>query len=202
MSKKKMMEDLIDSVWISEIQSGIVLYEEVYKDITKHGISSDLILNFLSALVSFANEVFVDKIKHIKLSNHKIFFDFLKNIMLVISISDEIFIDEKEVKVLIERIGKKFDIKFKNLYNQEFWYANIEMFNSFSKDLREIIKKEPKPIKIVHSFSFSEKIKKLDRLIENKTNKFLERKQKLEKVYEESMKRLESKKKKTILNEK
>ena len=185
-----MIEDFIDSVWISENESGIVIYEAIYKDITKYGISSDMILNFLSALVSFANEVFVDEIKHIKLSNHKIFFDFLKNIMLVISISDKIFVDERKIHVLIERIGKKFDLKFENLYNQELWYANIEMFNSFSKDLREIINKEPKPIKIVQSIDFSEKIKKLNKSIDNETNKFLNRKQKLEKAYEQSIKRL------------
>ncbi|TFG15365.1 MAG: hypothetical protein EU535_01705, partial [Promethearchaeota archaeon] len=91
MSKKHMIEDFIDSIWISEIESGIVIYEAIYTDITKSGISTDMILNFLSALVSFADEVFVDEIKHIKLSNHKIFFDFLKHVMLVVSLSDKIF---------------------------------------------------------------------------------------------------------------
>jgi len=41
----------------------------------------------------------------------------------------------------------------------------------------------------------------LDKLIEDKTNKFLDREQKLEKVYKESIKRLESKKKNTISEE-
>ena len=201
MPKKHLIEDFIDSIWISEIESGIVIYEAIYTDITKSGISTDMILNFLSALVSFADEVFVDEIKHIKLSNHKIFFDFLKHIMLVISISDKIFVDERKISVLIERIGKKFDLKFGNLYSQELWYVNIERFNSFSKDLRDILNKEPKPIKIIHSIEFTEKIKKLNKSIDNETNKFLNRKQKLEKIYEQSIKRLESKKKKTFLNE-
>ncbi|TFF90723.1 MAG: hypothetical protein EU548_01565 [Promethearchaeota archaeon] len=201
MSKKQKLEDAIDCVWISEIESGIVIFEEIYKDITKQGISTDMILNFLSALVNFTNEVFVGEIKHIKLSNHKIFFDFLKQIMLVISISDKIDVDETKINVLIERIGKKFDLRFENLYSQELWYVNIEAFNSFSKDLREIINKEPKSIKIVHSISFSEKIKKLNKAIDDETNKYLIRKQKLEKVYEQTIKRLESKKKKTISEE-
>lgn len=198
MPKNQKLEDFIDSVWISEIESGIVIFEEIYKDITKHGISTDMILNFLSALVSFADEVFVGEIKHIKLSNHKIFFDFLRQIMLVISISDNIDIEETKVYVLIERIGKRFNLKFDNLYNQKLWYVNVEMFNSFSKDLREIINKEPKSIKILHSINFSEKIKKLNKAIDDETNKFLIRKQKLEEVYEESIKRLESKKKETF----
>ncbi|MGV9204651.1 MAG: hypothetical protein ACOC44_11620 [Promethearchaeia archaeon] len=160
-----------------------------------------MILNFLSALVRFADEVFVGEIKHIKLSNHKIFFDFLKHIMLVISISDKIVIDEAKVNILIERIGKKFDLKFKHLYNQELWYVNVDVFNSFSRDLREIINKKPKSIKIVDNISFSEKVKKLNKAIDYETNKFLIRKQKLEKVYEESIKRLESKKEKTISEE-
>jgi len=197
-----MIEDFIDSVWILEIESGIVIYEEIYKDITKHGISTDMILNFLSALVSFADEVFADELKHIKLSNHKIFFNFLKHIMLVISITDKISIEERKISVLIERIGKKFESKYENLYNQELWYANLDVFNSFSKDLREIINKEPESIKIVHSINFSEKIKKLNELIDYETNKFLNRKQKLEKVYEQRVERLESKKSETMLNEK
>lgn len=201
MPKKQMIEDFVDSVWISEIESGIVIYEAIYTDITKSGISTDMILNFLSALVSFADEVFVDEIKHIKLSNHKIFFDFLKHIMLVISISDNILVEEPKIKVLIERIGKKFDLKFQNLYDHELWYANTEIFNSFSKDLREIINKEPKPIKIINSINFSEKINKLNKSIDNETNKFLNRKQKLEKAYEQSIKRLETKKNSTILDE-
>ncbi|TFG16300.1 MAG: hypothetical protein EU531_06915 [Promethearchaeota archaeon] len=191
-----MIEDFIDGIWILEIESGIVIYEEIYNDITKHGISTDMVLNFLSALVSFAGEVFVDELKHIKLSNHKIFFSFLKHIMLVISITDKISIKETKLSVLIDEIGKKFELKFANLYNKEFWYVNIEVFNSFSKDLREIIKREPEPIKIVHSINFSEKIKKLNELIDNETNKFLNRKQKLQKVYEQRVERLESEMKK------
>ncbi|TFG02078.1 MAG: hypothetical protein EU542_05750 [Promethearchaeota archaeon] len=201
MLKKHTIEDFIDSIWISEIESGIVIYEAIYTDITKSGISTDMILNFLSALVSFVDEVFVDEIKHIKLSNHKIFFNFLKHIMLVISISDKNFVDDRKINFLIERIGKKFDLKFGNLYSQELWYVNIEKFNSFSKDLREILYKEPKPIKIVHSIEFAEKIKKLNTSIDNETKKFLNRKQKLEKIYEQSIKRLESKKKQLFLNE-
>lgn len=99
MPKKQKVEDAIDSVWISEIESGIVIFEEVYKDITKQGISTDMILSFLSALVSFAGEVFVGEIKHIKFSNHKIFFNFLKRIMLVISISDKLNVDEEKIDV-------------------------------------------------------------------------------------------------------
>ncbi len=193
-----MIEDLIDSIWILEIESGIVIYEEIYNDITKHGISTDMILNFLSALVSFADEVFADELKYIKLSNHKIFFNFLKHVMLVISITDKISIEETELKVLIDRIGKKFESKFEHLYKNEFWYVNIEVFNSFSKDIREFIKREPEPIKIVHSINFSEKIQKLNELIDNETNKFLNRKQKLQEVYEQKVDRLESKKKNII----
>jgi len=193
-----MIEDCIDSIWILEIESGIVIYEEIYKDITKDGISTDLILNFLSALINFADEVFVDELKHIKLSNHKIFFNFLKHIMLVISITDKISIEETKLSVLIDRIGQKFESKFEHLYNNEFWYVNIDMFNSFSKDLKEFIKREPEPIKIVHSINFYEKIKKLNELIDNETNKFLNRKQKLQKVYEQRVEILESKKKNTI----
>jgi hypothetical protein len=197
-----MIEDFIDSVWILEIETGIVIYEEIYNDITKYGISTDMILNFLSALVSFAGEVFADELKHIKLSNHKIFFNFLKHIMLVISITDKISIEETKLSVLIDRIGKKFELKFEHLYNNEYWYVNIERFNSFSKDLREIINREPEPTKIVHSINFSEKIKKLNELIDYETNKFLNRKQKLLKVYEQRVERLESKKSKTMLTEK
>jgi len=193
-----MIEDYIDSIWILENESGIVIYEEIYKDITKDGISTDLILNFLSALVNFAGEVFTDELKHIKLSNHKIFFNFLKHIMLVISITDKISIEETKLSVLIDKIGKKFESKFEHLYHNEFWYVNIEVFNSFSKDLREFINREPEPIKIVHSINFSEKIKKLNELIDNETNKFLNRKQKLQKVYEQKVERLESQKKNTI----
>ncbi|TFG12592.1 MAG: hypothetical protein EU535_06010 [Promethearchaeota archaeon] len=98
MPKKQMIEDFADSVWISEIESGMVIYEEIYKDITKHGISSDMILNFLSALVSFASEVFADEIKNIKLSNHKILFDFLKQIMLVMFVKDNQIINEREIR--------------------------------------------------------------------------------------------------------
>ncbi|MFO8018191.1 MAG: hypothetical protein R6U96_06110 [Promethearchaeia archaeon] len=198
MPNKKKLENFIDGIWIVEIASGICIFEEIYEEMTKQGISTDLILNFLSALVNFADEVFVGEIKHIKLSNHKIFFDFLEHIMLITSLSDEIDIEEKKVNLLIKRIGKQFNLKYGYLYDQEFWYIDVEKFDSFSAELREILNKEPKSIKMIHNLDFTEKIKKLNESIDKETIRFMKRKQKLEKAYEKTIKKLESKKEKQI----
>jgi len=182
------IEYVIESIWILELKSGVCLFEEVYKDLTKDDIDSNLMLSFLSALLSFAGEVFTDKIKHIALSNHRIFFDFSKYILTVVAINDEIQINEMQIRKFIYILTEKFNNKFQTVFDLERWNGDIDQFNEFSEELRKIMKKDPYNVKIIQSLDPNQRYKKIDEQLERLTNKYIKHKEKLEKIYQKKIK--------------
>ncbi|GAH35568.1 unnamed protein product, partial [marine sediment metagenome] len=129
--------------------SGICLFEEIYNDFTKEGISTDLITSFLSALLSFANEAFTDAIQHIQLSSRKILFELTKNVLFVAIVSAKTPVTDAEIKYTIRKIAKVFNKKFKSSFKDGSSGGKVSVFNSFSDDLRKIVKKEPLTLKFL-----------------------------------------------------
>lgn len=149
MGENNKAEYLIEGLWILENLSGICLFEEIYSDFTKEGISTDLITSFLSALLSFANEAFTDAIQHIQLSNRKILFELTKNVLFVAIVSAKIPATDTEIKYAIRKIAKVFNKKFKSSFKDGSSGGKVSVFNSFSDDLRKIVKKEPLTLKFL-----------------------------------------------------
>lgn len=149
MGENNKAEYLIEGLWILENLSGICLFEEIYSDFTKEGISTDLITSFLSALLSFANEAFTDAVQHIQLSNRKILFELTKQVLFVVAINAKASVTDAEIKYAIRKIAKVFNKKFKSSFKDGSCGGKVSVFNSFSGDLRKIVKKEPLTLKFL-----------------------------------------------------
>ncbi|MHA1283512.1 MAG: hypothetical protein ACTSQP_13500 [Promethearchaeota archaeon] len=167
---------LIESIYILEKESGICLFEQNYEDFTKEGISADLISSFLSALLSFADEAFADKIQHVQFVNRKIIFEFKDRILFVIFINNKTLLTDFELRKIIEKIAEKFFEKYSEIIEDEQFY-NVSLFNDFSKDIYEIVKKEPLPLRILHLLEVR---KKFEKYVERKMKYFQKRKEKIE----------------------
>jgi len=142
-----MKDFLIDGLWVLDYNSGICIFEENYRDWSTD-LSTDLISSFLTAILSFANEAFIDAIKFIQFSNHKIIFEFKKQALFVIAVSDP-NISEEQIKKTIEKIANKFTKKFHQILGNGQLKGNIKQFNAFSEDLKKIVKKEPLSKKLI-----------------------------------------------------
>lgn len=138
---------LIDGLWVLEYNSGICIFEENYRDWSTD-LSTDLIASFLTAILSFANEAFIDAIQFIQFSNHKIIFEFNKHLLFVIAVSDS-DISEERIKSTIEKISVKFIKKFDDILENGQLKGNIKEFNDFSEELKKIVKKEPLTKKLI-----------------------------------------------------
>jgi len=148
---------LIDGIWILRQYSGVCLFEEIYTDLKKGGISKDLITGFLSAIVSFAEEAFRDELKNIKFTKYKILLEFTKEVIIVVAISiqnlpvsTELKKNLKiEIKETIKKIVNRFNEKYLHYLGEDLWQGNVSLFDAFSEDLREIVKREPMSIKLI-----------------------------------------------------
>ncbi len=147
--KNNDVEYLIEGLWILEYESGLCLFEEIYKDFTKEGMSTDLITGFLSALLNFANETFSDAILHIQLANRKIIFQTSKHVLLVVAVSAKAPADDAEIKFTIRKIAKIFNKKFQSIFKKGKWSGKVSVFSSFSDNLKQIVKKEPLALKFL-----------------------------------------------------
>lgn len=175
-------ELLIESLWILSSESGICIYEENYEDITKDGISVDLISSFISALLTFADETFTDEIKHIKFANRKIVFHFSEYFLFVIAVHDQAPASDREIKEVIIKIADEFNKKYFELFAENKWDGNIDTFKPFSNDLRKIVKKEPISEKFLQLFDVKEHIKRVETFLNKKKEKILEHRKKFENI--------------------
>ncbi|MHA1688749.1 MAG: hypothetical protein ACTSUN_05350, partial [Promethearchaeota archaeon] len=78
----------IECLWILDSHSGICIFEQNYVDLTKDNVSVDIISSFFSAILSIAQESFVDQIQYIKFSKRKVFFKFHEDLLFIISVKD------------------------------------------------------------------------------------------------------------------
>jgi hypothetical protein len=152
-----MKDFLIDGLWVLDYNSGICIFEENYRDWSTD-LSTDLISSFLTAILSFANEAFIDAIQFIQFANHKIIFEFNEHALFVIAVSDS-NISEVQLKVTIEKVANKFIKKFQAFFENGKLKGNIKQFNEFSEELKKIVKKEPLTKKLITN----EQIERLQR---------------------------------------
>jgi hypothetical protein len=152
-----MKDFLIDGLWVLDYHSGICIFEENYRDWSTD-LSTDLISSFLTAILSFANEAFIDAIQFIQFANHKIIFEFNEHALFVIAVSDS-HISEEQLKATIEKVANKFIKKFQDFFEKGKLKGNIKQFNEFSEDLKKIVKKEPLSKKLITT----EQIERLQR---------------------------------------
>jgi len=139
---------LIDGLWILD-DSGILIFEENYRDWSTD-LSTDLIASFLTAILSFANEAFIDAIKFIQFANHRIIFEFNKYALFVIAVSDS-SISEEQIKTIIETISDKFTQQFHTILENRSLKGAIRQFDIFSVELEKIVNKEPLSKKLITS---------------------------------------------------
>lgn len=161
------IEFLIQGLFILEKESGICVFEQNYVDITKDGMPTDLISSFLSAILSFAGETFTDEIQHIQFSNRKIIFEFSEHVLFVVIVSDAAPATDAQIKRIIRRIAEKFNAKYTPHFETSS-YMNVEIFNGFSEDLYEIVKREPLSLKIMQFLDFSDHFKKIEKFFTQK----------------------------------
>ena len=148
--RDKLSDFLIHSLWILNSDSGVCLFEQLYRDITTEQIHSDLIVGFFSALLSFAQESFAKEIKHITMQDLRFFFDSDNYYIYIATTSDDIKVSNEKVKKILVAIKEKFGEKYKSIMEKG-WDGNIAQFRDFSEDLREIVKQEPTRLKLVFS---------------------------------------------------
>ncbi|MFX1339109.1 MAG: hypothetical protein ACFFDK_10915 [Promethearchaeota archaeon] len=179
--EEKKLELLIDGLWILESSSRICIFEENYVDFIKEGKSTDMVSSFLAALLTFADETFIDEIQFIKFSNRKILFKFSQYLLFVFAINDKDNNKDFQIKAICNIIINRFNEKFVNIFENNNWNGNISIFESFSEDLREIINREPLKIKIFELFDIKEHFKKIESYIKKKRGYIVKNKEKIEK---------------------
>ena len=178
--KGKKLEFLIDGLWILESSSRICIFEENYVDFIKEGKPTDIVSSFLAALLTFADETFIDEIQFIKFSNRKILFKFSQYLLFVFAINDKDMNKDYQVKAICNIIINRFNEKFAYIFENDAWNGNISTFESFSEDLREIINREPLKIKIFELFDLKEHFKKVESYIKKKKGHLVKNKERLE----------------------
>ena len=186
---------LIESLWVLENASGICVFEENYVDFTNEGMSTDLIGSFLSALITFAGETFTDEIQHVQFSNRKIIFKFSDYLLFIVAINDNVPLSDFQVKKKIDRIAGLFNEKYQHVFEREDqnWGGNVSQFNSFSEDLKKIVKREPLSIKILQIFDFKDNMKKLEEFFDRRVQTVQKQKEEFDTMFEGILKRAKRK---------
>ncbi len=179
--EEKKLEFLIDGLWILESSSRLCIFEENYVDFIKEGKSTDIVSSFLAALLTFADETFIDEIQFIKFSKRKILFKFSEYLLFVFAINDKDINKDHQIKAICNIIINRFNEKFAYIFENCNWNGNISIFEAFSEDLREIIDREPLKIKIFELFDLKEHFKKVESYIKKKKGHLIKNKAKLEK---------------------
>jgi hypothetical protein len=173
-------EFYIDAIWVLN-HAGILLFEETYTaDITREGTATDLITAFLSAILTFAGEAFVDQIEHIQFSSRKIIFKFSDYVLFVIA-ADEHSAKDKQIRKLIIEIADKFGKKFNSYFEKsQFFDGKVSRFESFSEDLKDIVQKEPLSVKFLKALDYKENLKRVEELYQLRKKKLAARMKKIE----------------------
>jgi hypothetical protein len=184
---------LIESLWVLENRSKLCVFEENYSDFMKDGISTDMIGSFLAALLTFAKESFTDEIQFIKFSNRKIVFKFSKHLLFVIAFSDKDINRDHQIKEISNEIVNRFNEKFDLFFENNSWNGNTTLFESFSEDLKEIVKREPLKIKLFDILDLKEYFKKVENFLKKKKGHIIRNKEKIEHIYANLKKNISSK---------
>ena len=181
--EKKNPEFLIESLWVLENASRICIFEQNYVDFTKDGMSTDMVSSFLAAILTFADETFTDEIQFIKFSNRKMLFRFSKYLLFVIAISDKDENRSNRIKELCNNIVNQFNEKYEQIFENNQWNGNTSIFDDFSEDLKEIVKKEPLKIKFFEFFDLKEHFKKVENYLKKKKGDIIKNREKIEHIF-------------------
>jgi len=155
---------LIDGIWIIRNHAGVCLFESIFTDFKKRGVSRDLITGLLTAIVSFSEEAFEDKLEYIKFKEHKIVLKFTKELMFIVAISEETDKVEKRILDKIDVITEKFYERFGEILPQERFDGGVSVFESFTEDLETMVRRKPLTIKLINEKKIQRKReKKLER---------------------------------------
>ena len=176
----KKLEFLLDGLWILDNTSRLCIFEENYVDFIKEGKSTDIVSSFLAALLTFADETFIDEIQFIKFSNRKILFKFSQYLLFVFAINDKDLNKDFQIKAICNIIINRFNEKFAYIFENNTWNGNISIFEDFSEDLKEIVNREPLKIKIFELFDLREHFKKVESYLKKKRGHLVKNKVKLE----------------------
>jgi len=179
--QEESIDFLIEGLWILENNSGICIFEENYVDFTREGITTDLISSFLSAILTFADQTFIDEIKHIQFSNRRIVFESSEYVLFVIILGESSHIKDIQIKSLIKDISRSFYEKFDSILKN--WKGNVRIFESFSEVLKQIVKKEPIKLKFLQFFDFKIYVKKMRKHFKKKKEKIENLINKMKKLY-------------------
>ncbi|TFG25851.1 MAG: hypothetical protein EU532_11235 [Promethearchaeota archaeon] len=193
MSEDQKPSLLIENLWVIENQSKLCVFEANYSDFTKDRISKDMVGSFLAALLTFAKESFTDEIQFIKFSNRKIVFKFSKHLLFVIAFSDKDINKDHHIKEISNEIVERFNEKFITIFENNNWNGNTTIFESFSEDLKEIVKREPLTIKFIEFLDIKEHFKKFESFIKKRKKHIIKNKEKIEQIYANLKKNIGSK---------
>ncbi len=145
----RVAEPVIENLWIIEKNSGVLLFEENYKDFTKEEISVDLVTSFLSAILNFIDEAFTDEIQFIQFSSRKILFQFTEYVLFVVIVNNNEYSDGAKVKQVINEISARFYENYQHIFEGQRFDGRIARFRIFSDDLRKIVKGVPLSIRLL-----------------------------------------------------
>lgn len=191
---------LIESLWVLDNVSGICVFEENYVDFTNEGMSTDLIGSFLSALLTFADETFTDEIQHVQFSNRKIIFKSSEFLLFIVAVNEKAPISDFQVKKKIDQIARMFNAKYQHIFDRDEhkWGGNISQFDSFSEDLRKIVKREPLSIKFLQFFDFKDNLKKLEDFFDKQVQMALKHKERVDILFKGMVKKKRMRRKKKL----
>ncbi|MFX1236866.1 MAG: hypothetical protein ACFFAS_20580 [Promethearchaeota archaeon] len=146
-------EFVIDGIWILKNNSGVCLFEEIYVDFKKEGISKDLVSGLLSAIVSFIQDAFIDKLEYLMFSNRRLVLKYNPHVLFVVAISAK-KVEDSDFKSHIEecmnKINDAFNAKYFNLFESKKWDGNIVQFYSFTEALQKIVHRTPLDIELLN----------------------------------------------------
>jgi len=171
----------INAIWILD-RSGICMFEELYKDITKDGIETGLILPFFAAINIFTRESFAKSIQHIKMQDLMFFFDSNEYNTIILSTNEDIELSDEQMKGLLTSILDRFKKKYEKDLKKD-WNGELSMFEEFAWDLLEMIPQKPSSFKLMRAIP-DEKVIQQSKKLKELFTLDMQLKEEIKKVFE------------------
>ncbi|HMF34577.1 MAG TPA: hypothetical protein VKK79_24360 [Candidatus Lokiarchaeia archaeon] len=133
-----MTEDLMKTLWILHKASGLCIYTQDFQVTQDIDVDADLFGGFVSALLSFSQEVSRGKaqLEEIALGPVKIVYDDAGNIIVSIAFNRKA--SQEFISDLVTRVTERFLERFANRLPPDKFDNNITPFKAFAEDLAEI----------------------------------------------------------------
>jgi hypothetical protein len=133
-----MSEDLMKTLWILHKASGLCIYTQKFESAEDIDVDADLFGGFVSALLSFSQEVSRGKaqLEEIALGPVKIVYDDADNI--IVSIAFNRNASPEFIRDLVSKVTEKFLDRFANSLPPDKFDNNITPYKAFAEDIAEI----------------------------------------------------------------